>query len=208
MAWLGAREQVERDLRDALGGQSSLRDDTLAKMADVLQATANGLGQEAAAVWAGVPGRVLQNWLKQDPAFASALEAATALAAAHGLGTGREATPAMLRVAAVAFIRGADWSTAARAAGFKPYRLRQLVRASPALGALLDAARNARPRKHRNPPRASRRSGVAGRAANEYGYRLVRLDDPALPLPPAHHHPALPPPPPPVQSDGPAPERL
>ncbi|MBQ0854660.1 hypothetical protein J8N05_41600 [Streptomyces sp. BH-SS-21] len=161
-------------------------------MADVLQATANGLGPEAAAVWAGVPGRVLQSWLKQDPAFACALEAAGALATAHGLGTGREATPAMLRVATVAFTRGADWSTAARAAGFKPYRLRQLLRASPALGALVHAARNARPRKPRNPPRASRRSVLAGRAANEYGYRLVRLDDPALPLPP-------------VEKNGPAP---
>ncbi|MFD8999844.1 hypothetical protein ACFV0T_02465 [Streptomyces sp. NPDC059582] len=183
VAWLGARDQVERELRDAVGGQASHRDDTLARMADVLQATAHGLGQEAAAVWAGVPVRVLESWLRRDPAFASAVRSAAALSAAHGLRPGGEATPAMVRVVIAALGQGVTWPAAARAAGLTPYRLRQLWKASPVLVALVDAARRTRPRKSKGYVPAAYWPRRAGWAANAYNYRLVQLDDPALPVP-------------------------
>ncbi|MFI1031471.1 hypothetical protein [Streptomyces sp. NPDC020951] len=178
-------DQVERELRDAVGAPSSHRDDTLTRMADVLQATAHGLGQEAVAVWAGVPVRVLESWLQQDPAFASAVQSAAAPATAHGIQSGGETTPAMLRVVLAALGQGASRPTAARASGLSPYRLRQLWRASPFLVALVDAARRVRPRKSKSKEfvPGSCRSRLAGRAQSEYTYRLVRLGAPAL-LPP------------------------
>ncbi|MFK0172028.1 hypothetical protein ACIQU5_24865 [Streptomyces sp. NPDC090306] len=183
MAWLGGRDEVDRELSRALGEQPSQRDETLSRMADVLQATAQGLGQEAAAVWAGVPNRVLEGWLRKDPAFAAAVRSAAALADAHGITPGGEPTPAMIRVVLVALSRGTDWPTAARTAGFTLYRLRRLWRTSPSLVQLANTARMARPRLPRGPAPASGRPGPAGRPAREQGYRLVRLNDPAQPPP-------------------------
>ncbi|MFD4539471.1 hypothetical protein [Streptomyces bauhiniae] len=85
LAWLAAREDVERILRIPLGGLPSERDERLARMAEVLRATAQGLGPSAAAVWAGAPEHLLRQWLERDPEFASAVRAASALAAAQRL---------------------------------------------------------------------------------------------------------------------------
>ncbi|MEU8488875.1 hypothetical protein [Streptomyces sp. NPDC048641] len=115
--WLAAREGVEQTLRAPLDALPSERDERLARMADILQATAQGLGPQAAALWAGVPEHLLQQWLANDPDFTSAVEAASALATANGLEPGGKKTPAMLRVVVLALSQGATFEAAARVAG-------------------------------------------------------------------------------------------
>ncbi|WP_052744166.1 hypothetical protein [Streptomyces odonnellii] len=56
--WLTEGDEAERTLTAALGGLPNERDDRVARMAALLQATARGLGPRAAAVWAGVPERM------------------------------------------------------------------------------------------------------------------------------------------------------
>ncbi|MEU6343354.1 hypothetical protein ABZ883_20725 [Streptomyces sp. NPDC046977] len=185
VAWLCAREEMERGLHAALGRDPGQRDATTARMADVLQATALGLGPEAAAVWAGVPDQVLRSWLELDPAFAAAVASATALAAAHGLGPGRTVTPAMVRVAVLAISRGQGWQTAARLAGLTPWSFRQLLGASPAFAAMTRAARRLRPRRSKHFVPATYRPRHPGRSPGKSeGYRLLRMDDPVLSPPP------------------------
>ncbi|MFF3559314.1 hypothetical protein ACFYXS_04640 [Streptomyces sp. NPDC002574] len=181
VAWLTARDVIERDLHDALGGRVSQRDDTVSRMADVLQATAHGMAPEAAAVWAGVPYPVLRTWLEQDPAFATAVTSAAALAAAHGMRPAGAATPAMVRVAVLAISRGENWQSAARLAGFTPWTFRRLCGTSPAFGAMTRAARKLRPRRSKHFVPATFRPRRPGQTAGkEQGHRLVRLDDPVL----------------------------
>ncbi|MEU1618750.1 hypothetical protein ABZ479_15815 [Streptomyces sp. NPDC005722] len=181
MAWLRARETVEYELGKAVGEKPSQRDATVSRMADVLQAVTHGLGQESAAVWAGVPPRILQTWLDQDPAFAAAVTSAASLAAAHGLRPGGAATPAMVRVAVLAIGQGATWQTAARLAGLTPSGFRRLLSTSPAFAAMTRAARKLQPRRSKHFVPASYRPRRPGRpASTSHGYRLVRMDDPVL----------------------------
>ncbi|WNI20930.1 hypothetical protein [Streptomyces sp. ITFR-16] len=175
--WLAAREDVEQVFRATLEGIPSERDERLARMADVLQATAQGLGPEAAAVWAGVPARLLQQWLATDAAFASAVRAASALASAHGLAPGGRRTPAMLRVVVLALSRGETFDAAAGVAGLTPHKLRLLWRASPTLVALVEAARRSRPRTRKSYVPAAYRPRKPGRPSPGTGYRLVQRDD-------------------------------
>ncbi|MFE7578022.1 hypothetical protein ACFU5Z_25125 [Streptomyces sp. NPDC057521] len=184
VAWLGSRDEAVEPFREALGELPTERDDRLARMGDVLQATAQGLGPRAAAVWAGIPEALLDQWLAHDAAFASAVRAAAALASAHGTEPGRRRTPAMIRVVILAMSGGASWSSAADTAGITGSGLRQLWRASPVLVALVDAARHGRSRGagSRVPP--SRRPSKPGRASPAMGYRLVRRDAPDTPVSP------------------------
>ncbi|MFE2145648.1 hypothetical protein ACFXA3_28615 [Streptomyces sp. NPDC059456] len=180
--WLGARDRVERALESSLGGLPCERDETVSRMADVLQATARGLGPEAAAVWAGVPDRVLQGWLAGDPAFAAALEAAAALAAAHGLEAGGSTTPAMVRVVVLALSRGATWPEALAVAGFAHRSFRRLSDAHPLLAALVEAARRARPRRSKKFVPATYRPRRPGQASpRPNAFRLVQRDDAKAP---------------------------
>lgn len=171
LAWLAAREDVERILRIPLGGLPSERDERLAQMAEALRATAQGLGPGAAAVWAGVPEHLLRQWLEKDPEFASAVRAASTLAAAHGLEPGAR-TAAAIRTVVLALRNGASWEAAAGLAGLSDHKLRQMWRASPLLVALVETARGARPRKTRTHPPSHRPPPGDGS-----GYRLVRRDD-------------------------------
>ncbi|MGW1728659.1 hypothetical protein ACWCQK_38005 [Streptomyces sp. NPDC002306] len=180
IAWLKDRSDIEQVLQAALGGLPSERDATLAHMGDVLQATAQGLGLEAAAVWAGVPEPVLKGWIDKDPAFASALYAATALAAAHGLKQGGGTTSAMVRVLLVAMSGGARKLDAIKLAGLPDSRFRALLKTSSTLKALLDAARRVR-------PLPARGAGVRGlgrprrpdrKSAQSWGFRLIQRADP------------------------------
>ncbi|MFF8258949.1 hypothetical protein [Streptomyces virginiae] len=180
VAWLNARDEMERALEEALGDVPSARHETLARMAEVLQATAHGLGPEAAAVWAGIPNRVLQNWLAADPAFASALRSAAALASQHGLEPGGTPTPAMIRVATVALSRGATWVEALAVSGFAQRRFRRLTKDSPALAALLEAARRARPRISKVFVPATYRPRRPGQKRHsERAFRLVQRGTPS-----------------------------
>ncbi|MGW0966565.1 hypothetical protein [Streptomyces sp. NPDC002516] len=176
IAWLKDRGAVERALQASLGRPPSERDATLARMGAVLQATARGLGPEAAAVWADVPEPMLNGWLDKDPAFAAALYAAAALASAHGTKQDGRATAAMLRVLLVAMSKGATKLDGAKAAGFRAGRLSALVKVSPALKALLDTARRARPLPARDAgvrgPGHPRRPGR--KAPEPWGFRLVQ----------------------------------
>ncbi|MEU6384135.1 hypothetical protein ABZ847_11265 [Streptomyces bauhiniae] len=172
LAWLAAREDVERVLRIPLGGLPSERDERLAQMAEALRATAQGLGPSAAALWAGVPEQLLRQWLERDPEFASAVRAAATLAAAHGLEPGAR-TPAAIRTVVLALRNGASFEAAADMAGLSDHKLRQIWRASPLLVALMDAARRARPRSRRSHGPFSHRPLPGDRS----GYRLVRRDD-------------------------------
>ncbi|TXS43439.1 hypothetical protein EAO75_31480 [Streptomyces sp. uw30] len=182
MAWLKERGAIEHALHTSVDGLPSERDVTLARMGDVLQATAQGLQPQAAAVWAGVPEPVLQGWIDNDPAFASALYAATALAAAHGLKRGRH-TPAMLRVLLVAMSNGTTTVGAIKLAGFPGRHFRSLVRASSALEALLEAARRARPLKARSGafvPSSYRPRRPGQKPPSPWTFRLVRRGDPDM----------------------------
>ncbi|MFB7292434.1 hypothetical protein [Actinacidiphila glaucinigra] len=185
VAWLRAREETEYELGNAAGKKPSQRDATVARMADVLQAVAHGLGQEAAAVWAGVPYQILQTWLDQDAAFATAVASAASLADVHGLRPGGAATPAMVRVAVLAISQGQTWQTAARSAGLTQWGFRQLLSTSPAFAAMTRAARKLQPRRSKHFVPASYRPRRPGRPTSlNQGYRLVRMDDPVLSPPP------------------------
>ncbi|MFE2297604.1 hypothetical protein ACFXAW_05350 [Streptomyces sp. NPDC059445] len=176
IAWLKDRGAVENALQASLGGLPSEREATLARMGDVLQATARGLGSEAAAVWAEVPEPVLKGWIDKDPAFAAALHAAGALAAAHGVRQDERPTSAMLRVLLVAMGNGATKRDAIGLAGFRDSRLRALLRTSSAFKALLDTARRARPLPARGSgvrgPGLPRRPGR--KLPEPWGFRLVQ----------------------------------
>ncbi|MET8285317.1 hypothetical protein ACGFWD_18740 [Streptomyces sp. NPDC048448] len=180
VAWLSAREEVENVLREPLGGLPSQQDETASRMAGVLQATALGLGPDAAAIWAGVPDRVLHGWLEKDSVFAAAVKSAGELAAAHGPHLHGKVTAAQLRVMLIAISRGETWLVAARLAGISTHQYRKLWAASPAMVALVNAARSVRPRKskHLAAP-AHRRLWPA--SADRKSYRLVRRDDPQAP---------------------------
>ncbi|MFF4974564.1 hypothetical protein [Streptomyces sp. NPDC001083] len=180
VAWLSAREEIEAALREPLGDLPSQQDETASRMAGVLQATALGLGPDAAAVWAGVSDRVLHGWLERDTVFAAAVQSAGELAAAHGSGLQGKVTAAQLRVVLVAISRGETWPSAARLAGISTHRYRALWGSSPAVVALVNAARAVRPRKlkHLAPP-ARRRMWPA--STDRKSYRLVRRDDPQPP---------------------------
>ncbi|MFB7032012.1 MULTISPECIES: hypothetical protein [unclassified Streptomyces] len=149
IAWLKDRDAVEQAWEVSLGTLPSERDATLARMADVLQAAAQGLGIPAAAVWAGVSEPVLRRWIETDPSFAAALYGASALAAAHGAKPERQHTPAMVRVVLIAMSNGTTMLDALKLAGFREYRFRALLKASPTLEALLEAARRVRPNRGR-----------------------------------------------------------
>ncbi|MFD3876568.1 hypothetical protein [Streptomyces microflavus] len=177
LEWLAARDRVDRTLQEALGRLPSEREARLARMADVLQATAQGLAPEAAAIWAGVPEHILRRWLVTDADFAAAVRAASALAAANGLRPGEPKTPAMMRVVVLAVAKGESFRAAAEVAGLSPYKLRTLWHASPVLVALVDAARRVRPRKPRAHAPSPHRPRGAGRKPSSGGYRLVRRDD-------------------------------
>ncbi|MFB7330912.1 hypothetical protein ACFC00_04625 [Streptomyces adustus] len=176
IAWLKDRSAVEHVLETSLGALPSEHDATLTRMADVLQATAQGLGPRAAAVWAGVPESLVRGWTDKDPAFAAALAASAALAAAHGRNQGGQYTPAMVRVLLVAMSKGATRLEAIKLAGFHVKRLRALVKASSPLEALLETARRARPLPARDAgvrgPGQPRRPGR--KSPEPWGFRLVQ----------------------------------
>lgn len=183
VAWLAARDDVERRLSEPLGTLTSQRDETVSRMADVLQATAHGLDPEAAAVWAGIPSRMLRSWQAMDPAFAAAMAAAAALAQAHGVRPRRQITPAMIRVALTAIIRGETWPSASQLAGIPARRFRELCQTSAVMAALVHAAQRARPSARAGQyslPAVPRRRHARRRAAaaDQPSYRLVRRDDP------------------------------
>ncbi|MFG2970258.1 hypothetical protein ACGFZS_44015 [Streptomyces sp. NPDC048288] len=175
--WLTSRLEVEQALQAPLGGVPRERDDRIARMADVLQATAQGLGLPAAAVWAGIPEHVLANWLANDADFSAAVESATALASAHGLRQGKSRTPAAIRVLLVALISGTAWHTAAELAGFTAHQFRLLKRDSPELVALANSARRARPHRPTHFVPNSRRPRRPGETKTTTSFRLVRRAD-------------------------------
>ncbi|MFG2881536.1 hypothetical protein ACGFYV_04300 [Streptomyces sp. NPDC048297] len=178
LAWLAARDEVEEAFRDPLDRLPGERDDRMARMADILQATAQGLGPRAAAVWAGVPEQLVRQWLAHDEDFALAVQAASNLAAAHGLEPGGTTTPAMIRVVILAMSKGHSWAEATDIAGIGGSRLRRMWRSSPALVSLVDAARRTRSRKPKTYVPPSYRPRKPGRAAPTSVYRLVRREDP------------------------------
>ncbi|MFF3839142.1 hypothetical protein [Streptomyces sp. NPDC001930] len=178
-AWFKEGGAVEQELQAALGGPPSERDVTLARMGDVLQATAQGMGPKAAAVWAGIPESVLHGWIERDPAFASALHGARALAFAHGVQTGRQHTPAMIRVVLVAMSNGTTMLDALKVADFREHRFRALLRGSPTLRSLLEAARRARPaRRGTYVPGTYRPRRPGRKPPAQGGFRLVRRSAP------------------------------
>ncbi|MCA1219432.1 hypothetical protein [Streptomyces sp. 8L] len=176
VGWLVDREEVVRTLQLSFGALPSQRDERLSHMSDVLQATAQGLGARAAAVWAGVPEHLLRTWLKDDQVFASAVEAASALATAHGVDRSSVRTPATVRVIILAISKGLSWETAVETVGLSSYKLRVLWRDSPMLAALVDAARRARLRKPKRFVPPNYRPRKPGRKVATHGYRLVRRD--------------------------------
>lgn len=181
VAWLTDRGAVEQALHSALGGLPSERDVMLARMGDVLQASAQGLEPAAAAVWAGVPEAVLRGWIDHDPAFAAAVSAAHALAAAHGIKRAKQYTPAMLRAVLTAMSGGLTQRDSLKLIGFSDSRFRALVKSSPPLGALLGAVRRVRPAARARDayvpvPHRPRRPGL--KRPTRRGFRLIERASP------------------------------
>ncbi|GLF96918.1 hypothetical protein [Streptomyces yaizuensis] len=175
VAGLDAHEDVDRALRYALRRRPSLREENGARMADAVRAAALGLGPAACALAAGVSERLLGNWLARDASFAAAMAAARELAGGQGAGgrpgpAGPALHPAGLRVLLKALRAGSLHAPAAALIGLSGRALYRLRRESPEIAALVAAARRARPRK------TDRRGGPGRRR-----YRLVRLDETALP---------------------------
>ncbi|MET9608900.1 hypothetical protein ABZZ17_28200 [Streptomyces sp. NPDC006512] len=145
-------------------------------MADALRGAAQGLSVAGCAAAAGVPERILREWLEIDASFAEALRAGHALAEAHGLRPGAEPTPAALHLMLNAIRKGAAWPAAATLVGISVRGFNRLRAEAPQVGALIAAAQRARPTK--TGPGGRRRVPQAG--SGGAGYRIVRLDDPVL----------------------------
>ncbi|MEJ8633226.1 hypothetical protein [Streptomyces sp. MS2.AVA.5] len=187
VAALDAQEDVDRALLHALGARPSLREETAARMADAVRAAALGLGPPGCAVAAGVSERLLTAWQEHDPTFAAAMAAAATMARARGPVPGATLNATALRVLLTAMRGGALHGPAAALVGMSGRAFYRLRRERPEVGALVAAARRARPKK------ADRRK----RPKYEQHYRLVRIDDPdgaarAAQVPPesAHSGPA------------------
>ncbi|MFI8390277.1 hypothetical protein [Streptomyces sp. NPDC085540] len=176
LAWMGSQEEMDRALRDALRRTPSQREETIARMADALRGAAQGLTIPGCAAAAGVPERILCEWLEIDASFAAALRAAHALAEAHGLNPGATPTPAALQLMLNAIRKGAAWPAAATLVGISVRGFNRLRAEAPPVGALIAAAQRARSMqagagRRRRPPKA---------ASRRVGYRIVQLDDPLL----------------------------
>ncbi|MFJ4468387.1 hypothetical protein ACIP2X_13030 [Streptomyces sp. NPDC089424] len=175
LARIDAQQGIDEELLAALGRGPSLREETLARMAEAVRAAALGFGPAGCATAAGVPERLLRNWQDGNPAFAAAMSGARALARSHapeGSDAARPPTPAALLVLLQAIRSGAQHASAAALAGLPRAALYRLRKERPKVDALVLAARRAR----------SRRTERRGGSAYEHRYRLVRLDDA-----PAHH---------------------
>lgn len=169
MACIRAQDELDSALLAALGRRPSLREETLARMADAVRAAACGLGPAGCAVAAGVPERLLLAWQERDPAFAAAMEAASVLARAYAAGVDEQPplVPSVLRVMLKAVSAGVQHAPAASLVGVSVRTLYRLRREHPGLDALVLAARRARPKK------TARRPG----AVHGHRFRLIRVDD-------------------------------
>ncbi|MGW7328599.1 hypothetical protein ACWGIU_08345 [Streptomyces sp. NPDC054840] len=176
LAWMSAQEEMDRALRDALHRTPSQREETIARMADALRGAAQGLTIPGCAAAAGVPERILREWLEIDASFATALGAAHALAEAHGLRPGPAPSPAALHLMLNAIRKGATWPAAATLVGISVRRFNRLRAEAPPVEALIGAAQRARSEK----AGASRRRRPPKAASRRVGYRIVQLDDPLL----------------------------
>ncbi|WP_158721144.1 hypothetical protein [Streptomyces sp. NRRL S-241] len=176
LAWMSSQEEMDRALRDALRRTPSQREETIARMADALRGAAQGLTIPGCAAAAGVPERILREWLEIDASFATAVRAAHALAEAHGLRPGAAPTPAALQLMLNAIRKGAAWPAAATLVGISVRGFNRLRAEAPPVGALIAAAQRARSAK----PGASRRRRPPKAAGRPPGYRIVQLDDPLL----------------------------
>lgn len=176
VAWLGSQEDMDRALRDALRRTPSQREETIARMADALRGAAQGLTIPGCAAAAGIPERTLREWLEIDASFAAAVDAAHALAEAHGLRPGTAPTPAALQLMLNAIRKGAAWPAAATLVGISIRGFNRLRAEAPPVGALIAAAQRARSAK----AGAGQRRRPAKAASSRAGYRIVQLDDPLL----------------------------
>ncbi|MFF1368818.1 hypothetical protein [Streptomyces virginiae] len=176
LAWMSSQEEMDRALRDALRRTPSQREETIARMADALRGAAQGLTLPGCAAAAGVPERILREWLEIDSSFATALGSAHALAEAHGLRPGSAPTPASLQLMLNAIRKGAAWPAAATLVGISVRGFNRLRAEAPPVGALIAAAQRARSAK----AGASRRRRPPKAASRRVGYRIVQLDDPLL----------------------------
>ncbi|MFD4939802.1 hypothetical protein [Streptomyces virginiae] len=176
LAWMGSQEEMDRALRDALRRTPSQREETIARMADALRGAAQGLTLPGCAAAAGVPERILREWLEIDSSFATALGSAHALAEAHGLRPGSAPTPASLQLMLNAIRKGAAWPAAATLVGISVRGFNRLRAEAPPVGALIAAAQRARSAQ----AGASRRRRPPKAASRRVGYRIVQLDDPLL----------------------------
>lgn len=170
LARIDAQEGLDGELLAALGRGPSLREETLARMAEAVRAAALGFGPAGCAAAAGVPERLLLNWQDHNPAFAAAMSGARALARSHGSdgnGAARPPAPAALLVLLQAIRAGAQHASAAALVGMPRAALSRLRKERPKVNALILAARRARPK------RADRR----GSSTYAHRYRLVSVDD-------------------------------
>ncbi|MBG0857031.1 hypothetical protein I2W78_35575 [Streptomyces spinoverrucosus] len=172
LARIDAQQGLDGELLAALGRGPSLREETLARMAEAVRTAALGFGPAGCAAAAGVSERLLLNWQEHNPSFAAAMSGARALARSHGSdGDGDDAprppASAALLVLLQAIRTGAQHASAAALAGMPRAALNRLRKERPKVDALVLAARRARPK------RADRR----GSSTYEHGYRLVRIDD-------------------------------
>ncbi|MFI9612831.1 hypothetical protein ACIHCM_14360 [Streptomyces sp. NPDC052023] len=170
LARIDAQQGLDGELLAALGRGPSLREETLARMAEAVRAAALGFGPAGCAAAAGVPERLLLNWQDHNPSFAAAMSGARALAQSYASevnGAARPPGAVALLVLLQAIQAGAQHASAAALAGMPRAALYRLRKERPKVNALILAARRAR----------SRRTARRGVSAYEHRYRLVRVDD-------------------------------
>ncbi|BAG23537.1 MULTISPECIES: hypothetical protein [Streptomyces] len=171
VAGLEAARAAERALGEALRPGMSLKEEKAQRRAEAVRAAAMGLGAEGCAAAAGISERLLASWRAEDPVFDAALSAARSLAHVHDVVPDVTANPAVLRMALDAILDGVPFVAVGALVGAKRDAFYRLRRGNPRLGALFGAAQNAR-RRTTSPGRKKK--------AELKGYRLVRLDSPAV----------------------------
>ncbi|WP_053690259.1 hypothetical protein [Streptomyces sp. WM6372] len=171
IARLDAADHLEQTLFTAVHDHPDLAAETDHRRANALHAAAMGLGPAGCAAAAGITESLLASWRKDDPAFDTAVTAATAMAGARHVARQGQINAFGLRLLLQSIAQGVRLGTAAAAVGLRRDQLTRMRRSNPAIDSLLDAAilkgRTRHPVAH-----------TSRRPRRTYAYRLVTRTEP------------------------------
>ncbi|MCX5197429.1 hypothetical protein OOK31_26630 [Streptomyces sp. NBC_00249] len=173
LAGIEAAEETEDALAQALDPHPDVQAENNVRRARAVHAAAMGLGPAGCAAAAGVPEAMLAKWRAQDPAFDTALTAASALAGAHQVAAPGKVSGLGLRLLLQAVARGVHTGTAATYAGLRSDQLLRLRRSNPLVSELVDVALQ----------QARDRRGSRRRPRRTPTYRLVSIGEQLQPPP-------------------------